>query len=218
MKLNAARRGTRFLLASPQRLHAAVLSGFPNDQGLGQPRVLWRLDQSSRHDLRLFIVSPSEPDLTHLVEQAGWPTQATWGTHSYDGFLSRLGVGQQWAFRLRANPMHRGRDKEGHSKTFAHVTVAQQEKWFLDRTERLGVHTKGGSVEPSIRVTNRETRTFERKSAPSGHGRTVTIATAQFDGLLTVTDPELLRAALTQGIGRAKAYGCGLLTLAAPEK
>jgi CRISPR system Cascade subunit CasE len=37
---------------------------------------------------------------------------------------------------------------------------------------------------------------------------------ATYDGILTVTDPALLRRALCHGVGRAKAYGCGLLTLA----
>lgn len=36
---------------------------------------------------------------------------------------------------------------------------------------------------------------------------------AQFDGALQIEDPERLRTALTAGMGRAKAYGCGLMTL-----
>lgn len=38
--------------------------------------------------------------------------------------------------------------------------------------------------------------------------------TVTFDGRLEVTDPAALRRTLTQGIGKAKAYGCGLITLA----
>ena len=34
-----------------------------------------------------------------------------------------------------------------------------------------------------------------------------------YEGMLTVTDAELFRQALTQGIGREKAYGMGLLTI-----
>jgi CRISPR system Cascade subunit CasE len=41
----------------------------------------------------------------------------------------------------------------------------------------------------------------------------VEINTAVFEGRLKVTDSELFNHALTQGIGRAKAYGCGLLTV-----
>ena len=40
------------------------------------------------------------------------------------------------------------------------------------------------------------------------------IAKARFTGTLRVTDAAKLRTALTQGIGRARGYGCGLLTLA----
>jgi CRISPR system Cascade subunit CasE len=37
---------------------------------------------------------------------------------------------------------------------------------------------------------------------------------AVFEGVLQISDESLFKAALTNGIGRAKAYGCGLLTLA----
>ncbi|BFO16736.1 hypothetical protein SHKM778_31240 [Streptomyces sp. KM77-8] len=40
----------------------------------------------------------------------------------------------------------------------------------------------------------------------------------RFDGTATVTEPDLLRAAVQSGIGRGKAYGCGLLSIApAPD-
>ena len=38
-----------------------------------------------------------------------------------------------------------------------------------------------------------------------------------YEGLLTVTDAELFRQTLTQGIGREKAYGMGMLTVTAPR-
>ena len=46
------------------------------------------------------------------------------------------------------------------------------------------------------------------------NGRIVTIRAVVFEGILKVTDAELFRSALASGIGPAKAYGCGLLTLA----
>ena len=44
----------------------------------------------------------------------------------------------------------------------------------------------------------------------------VTLGVATFEGVLEVTDPEALRRVLIYGIGRGKAYGCGLMTLARP--
>ena len=35
-----------------------------------------------------------------------------------------------------------------------------------------------------------------------------------YEGSLTVTDADLFRKALTEGIGREKAFGMGLLTIA----
>jgi CRISPR system Cascade subunit CasE len=42
----------------------------------------------------------------------------------------------------------------------------------------------------------------------------VNLAVATFDGLLEVADADLLRRTLVSGLGPAKAYGCGLMTLA----
>lgn len=211
-EINTARRGARFLLASPQRMHAAVHAGFPtlNVVDEQQGRLLWRLDRHEPATL-LYIVSPQRPDLTHLSEQAGWPSLPHWETRPYQPLLDRLAAGQRWAFRLTANPVSSRRKNEDskHSQRFGHVTVAQQTRWLLDRTERLGfVVPKCTHDEPDVAVRRRETLRFDRE------GRTVTLATAVFEGHLDVTDPSTLRDVLVRGIGAGKGYGCGLLTLA----
>jgi CRISPR system Cascade subunit CasE len=38
-----------------------------------------------------------------------------------------------------------------------------------------------------------------------------------FDGIAVIKDAELVRAAVQTGIGRGKAYGCGLLSIAPME-
>lgn len=210
-ELNPVRRGARHLLASPHRLHAAVLAGFPTDQREPTPqgRILWRLDQRSRQTL-LYLASPHQPDLTHLTEQAGWPATQRWDTRPYTPLLDRLNTGQHWAFRLSANPVHNGPSTPGErGKRHGHVTITQQTRWLLDRAHHNGFtipETTG--KEPDVAVHARHTWRFPRD------GRTVTLATAVFEGRLETTDPDALRHALTHGIGPAKGYGCGLLTLA----
>lgn len=214
-RFNKARRDSRRLLGSPQVMHAAVMSGFATDADHtrdGQ-RTLWRLDTTDNQPV-LYIVSPGRPDLTHLVEQAGWPTSdEKWLTRPYDGFLSSLSTGQQWAFRLTANPVHDGRPKDPTADTrrYGHVTVAQQTKWLIDRAERNGFEVvQGSNDELNLILHNQTTQSFGRR----GGDRPVVIRTATFDGVLAVRDPDALRRALTAGIGHAKAYGCGLMTLA----
>lgn len=213
MPLNPERRGTRRLLASPQSMHAAVLAGFPPSGEAPEPgaRVLWRVDRDAAHEVFLYVSSPERPDLTHLVEQAGWPTSSSWQTRDYAPLLERLAVGQQWAFRLAANPVRRVRDAKHPDRgaVRAHVTAAQQAEWLVSRGVNAGfgvVTASDGSA--AVTVAERDVRSFARQAA------TVTMATARFDGILQVTDEHLLRTTLVTGLGRAKAYGCGLLTLA----
>ncbi|SDC64246.1 type I-E CRISPR-associated protein Cas6/Cse3/CasE [Actinokineospora iranica] len=213
-EVNMARRGARELLASPQRMHAAVLAGFPAHQrtGTDQGRLLWRVDQRE-HQTLLYLVSPHRPDLTHLVESAGWPATQGWETRDYTCLLDSLEVGAVWAFRLTSNPVTSRPKTAGAPRTqrFGHVTVAQQTAWLLNRAERNGFTVPVGvHKEPDVAVHGRRTWRFTRQ------GSTVTLATAVFEGRLEVTDPQALRAALTHGIGPAKGYGCGLLTLAKP--
>lgn len=202
--LNARRAGARKLILSPQAMHAAVLSGFP--PGAEGQRPLWRLDSDDPLRPALYVVSERQPDLTHIEEQAGWPTQPTMQSVGYSNLLGSLEENQKWGFRLTANPTHRVKEGEKF-KVYAHVTVRQQSDWLLDRAEDLGVDF-GNPESPDFLVSDRQSKRFRR-----GDG-TVTIGTATFNGVLTVADPDRLRTALTQGIGRAKAYGCGLMTLA----
>ncbi|MGH3757663.1 type I-E CRISPR-associated protein Cas6/Cse3/CasE [Actinophytocola sp.] len=211
-EINTARRGARDLLASPHRLHAAILAAFPaaHREPSARGRILWRVDQRS-HQTLLYVVSAHQPDLTHLVETAGWPATHTWDTCPYNRLLDQLNPGDQWAFRLTANPVHSRRktDTATRSQRFGHITVAQQTSWLLDRAGRNGFTIpEAHGKEPDVAIQARRVWKFTRQ------GRTVTLATAVFEGRLEVTDPTALRHALTHGIGPAKGYGCGLLTLA----
>lgn len=194
------------MLGSPQAMHAAVLSGFP--PGTDEPRPLWRVDADDALRPTLYIVSRTRPDLTHVDEQAGWPSRPSAQSRSYSDLLASLEIGQTWAFRVTVNPTHRA-TINGVKKIVGHVTVDQQTSWLAARAAGIGV-SLGTEDEPSFQLTRRERRTFRRGES------SVTLSTATFGGLLTVTDALLLRTALTEGIGRAKAYGCGLLTLARP--
>jgi CRISPR system Cascade subunit CasE len=212
-RINSARRGARKLLSSPQAMHAAVRSGFADAADYERPgtRTLWRLDTPAPATVHLYVASPGRPDLTHLVEQAGWPTTDTWETRPYDPLLATLRPGQRWAFRLTANPVHSGRKTPDAKETqrFGHLRAEEQEQWLLKRAMRCGftVATQHDG-QPNLRLQHRQTLNFKRGA------QSVTLTTATYDGVLDVIDAESLRAALTSGIGHAKAYGCGLLTLA----
>lgn len=222
-RFNTARRDAGRLLNSPQRLHGAVAMAFPElpAHSGGKPRVLWRLDQDTPARTHLYIVSPDRPDLTHLVEQAGWPTATGgWDTYDYQPLLSRLKAKDQLAFRLTANPVHTIRRKDGEpTKITAHVSARHQLNWLLKHQADAGFallekHPDTPAINEldryEVLIRNRRQVRFRK----GGHREEVTLSTVTFDGRLEIIDADAFRRTLTHGLGRAKAYGCGLMTLA----
>lgn len=214
--IDLRRRSAQSYLRSPQRLHAAVCKAATPRQPGGEGRVLWRLDGVSAPTADrppvLWIASPEPPDLDDLAAEAGVAVGGVvYATKSYVPLLDRLSAGQRFGFRLAANAVRSRKTEEGaeRSKRFGHVTAAQQLAWLLDRADRHGfavVPTASG--EPDAAVVGRRVLRFNRD------GRRVTVAVAEFAGRLDVTDAATLRRTLVNGIGHARAYGCGLLTVA----
>lgn len=212
--INPQRRQARKLLTNPQAMHAAVRATFPPDIEQEDARVLWRVDHRG-HEHVLYVVGPERPDATGLVEQAGWATRPA-QTAEYTRFLAALKKGQRWHFELVANPvMSKAGERGTRGKVVPHVTPEQQLDWLIKKSVNAGFSVAGSGEDgeglPTARVVERANLRFRRRD------RTVTVRTARFDGVLEVTDADALRSTLVHGLGKAKAYGCGLLTLAQPH-
>lgn len=202
IELNQQRRETLKALASPHIIHAAVKAGFPTSE-LAEERILWRLDKL-KHALYLLVLSPRKPDFTSMVEQFGWPAaDQSWESKNYDMLLERVAAGQRWHFRLCANPTKSIQEK-GQRGKICGLSFAEQQAWLMTRMDKNGFML----AMDDFAVVQRAQQKFSRAQ------KTVTLSTATFEGILTVSDAMLFQKALIGGIGRAKAYGCGLLTVA----
>lgn len=211
--LDPQRRGARRLLASPQRIHAVVAKA--TNAIAPSARPLWRLDTTSG-GLQLFVVSESEPDFTDMLRQIEVPVEDGWQTTNYGPFLEGIEHGQRWRFRLAANPVRSVRDVTNlgslpRGKRVPVIGSANLQEWLVTRAPKFGARVTADSFIVGARRGD-DFRKYDSDGA--GKVRRVSITAVQFDGTLEVTDPNALRSALTTGIGSAKAYGCGLLTLA----
>ena len=212
------RRLARKYLGSPQVMHAVVMGTTGGHEGNGPGRVLWRVDRDVT--TALYILSPLEPDCSQLVTEAG-AAGAQARTLDYSPFLASLDTGQLWAFRLAANPSYSASKGPGvRGQRYGHVTVEQQRQWLIERTPRLGFelmpvdHADGGGTDEAVLVAHRERPVFNRRRPGGGGYDRVTINRTVYEGVMRVTDPESLCRSLVTGIGKSKAYGCGLMTLA----
>lgn len=231
--LNPLRRGTQEMLRSPQVMHAAVLGGIP-----AQPvteRVLWRLEPDGSHRAAVLVLSVSRPSWEHLIEQGGWPSadEPQSKVRTYQPLLDQISLGREFRFRLRANPVmatrtltkpsaaqrcHLGRTDTRRGVRVPHRTAAHQLAWFTGRVDKWGfeIPTTADGF-PDVLLAGRERVQFTKRATNGGTGHRVTVQTATFEGRLRVADPELARASLLNGVGAARAYGCGLITLAPPS-
>lgn len=213
------RKGLQFV-GSPYRVHAAVEAAFSSEakRADDRGRILWRLDEANgRTDcVWLYMLSPEIPDCRHIISQAGVPEGEEPETKCYDKVLDAVTLGSRWQFRLKANPVRKVlKDKGTRSNTNllgsiqGHVTERQQRMWLLDRAAGNGfaiVPSSSGSE--ALSVSHRQKERFARGGAE------VTITTVQYDGVLEVVDTEAFRHLLGFGMGRAKGFGCGLMTIA----
>lgn len=225
--LNPYRKGAQRLIQNPQWMHAAVERLLPTERS---GRILWRLE-TGRRKADLLVLTPDFPCFEPLVEEAGWPgNESVQGSvASLDPLMGRILVGKEFHFRLKANTagssrsLQRATDQQnetlgkGKSVRVGHRTVGHQLDWFLRRTKGAdlpwGFEVKLDPGYPEVSIVERDRLVFRK----SGGVQPVTLDTATFEGVLRVTDADLFADKLLNGIGRAKAYGCGLLTVAPPK-
>ncbi|GAA3757383.1 type I-E CRISPR-associated protein Cas6/Cse3/CasE [Salinactinospora qingdaonensis] len=185
-------------LLDGDQLHRELMHLVPD--GLGeQPRrasgLLYRAE-ITRTGLRILAQTCIPPQLEKLSHDFVHSAQQRCIT----GFLATLHAGMRVRYRIAANPTKRhGNTAEPHKRgKLAHLHGEQAELWWLRKATNVGLHPLQlhAAQLSDIRGT-RDTR----------HGVT------QFDGTAMVTDPQQLHTALIEGIGRAKTYGCGMLSL-----
>ena len=203
VKIDKRRKSCYKFLSSAQVMHATIESCFDKEDN---SRKLWRLDHL-RDQYYILIVSENEPNLRVISEQYGFEKQEkNEEIKDYKKVLEILQNGQTWRFRLRANPVRSVKKFEGETmergKVLSHVTVEYQKKWLSDRNKKLGFEIK------EFDIIQRDIKKFKRQ------GNTVTIGMVTYEGILEISDIEIFKESLVKGIGKAKAYGCGLLTLA----
>ncbi len=202
--LNEKRRETMRALASPQVLHGAVEGSLSGTK----ERKLWRVDRLNDKCF-LLVLSSSIPDLSQMVERYGYEGYPG-VTKDYDLLLNKVDCNQKWQFRLCANPVHSSSiDKENSTKRgkiFAHVTENQQMEWLIKRSQSCGFSLQN----EDFKVVQSQWKKFFKGG---GRKQEVSIKVATFEGSLIITDREAFLSTLTVGIGRAKAYGCGLMTI-----
>lgn len=198
-------------LADCQRMHRTIMNAFPavaSGPARAQLGALYRVDRGVRPGtVTVYVQSLTEPDWTKLPPGYLSVADDSAACRPVDDVYDAISAGDDLAFRLRANVTRKidtksaadGARRNGRRVELRHEP--DQLAW-LDRHAAQGGFAIVEATTRSGRVTGVH---------PEG---TLAFGSVYFLGILRVTDSRLFRQTLADGIGPAKAYGFGLLSVA----
>lgn len=216
-------------LSDCHALHQRFMQAFPtakSDSARAEFGLLYRIELAGRQRSTPALLLQSETRGNWNVLPTGYlvddlsdinPAVKEIGAR-YD----RIESGDQFQFRLRANPTRRVL----RPRTSDHdAMIGKRVQLFTDEERREWMKRKGeqgGFVVDLEALQIGKGDVFgPRQYGNRGSGEKrerLTFEAAVFEGMLQVTDAELFRATLRAGIGSGKAYGFGLLSIAPPSR
>ncbi len=225
--LNPSSRNVRRDLSNCQDLHRTLLKAFPSSLAGPSPvraehGILHRLEIAGGAPIVL-VQSQEHPDWScldqgYLLPVAGQENPAC---KPLDETYSTIRDGLSLRFRLTANPTRKVETKTRPDGTKSNGrreplrTEQEQLDWLRRKADASGfeiLSVKSHSAVPDVQAD--EQRAWTVRKGRKGDGRSMTFHAVQFEGRLKVKDRMQFIEALKQGIGGAKAYGFGLLSIA----
>ncbi|WP_042281862.1 type I-E CRISPR-associated protein Cas6/Cse3/CasE [Nocardiopsis alba] len=212
-------RSARAAFANAGELHRMLIglaSSQLGEETMPSPRrhagLLFRVDEGHTGPA-LLVQSHERLDLTR-VDGIGEAAE-----RDLSPFLDGLEKGREVRYRLAAAPSKRLGKSEKNAERLGDrarpgvraytrpLYGEDAERWWLDRAEGHGLESRqvlstglGPALDPG-------------KSGRRG----VRLQVTRFDGYAVITDPDAVRRAVVEGVGRGKSFGCGLLSLASAE-
>ncbi|MAT97777.1 MAG: type I-E CRISPR-associated protein Cas6/Cse3/CasE [Anaerolineaceae bacterium] len=205
--LNPRSRQVQRETADPYNLHKTIMQAF--DPKRDQAGVLHRIEVDGRTGAILLLVqSTAKPDWSTLAEKDYLLPADPFSNlenPAVKQFSLPLQAGQTLRFRLVANPtVKKKREGKKNSNRVPLVREERQLTWLQGKGEQHGFQPL--QIATSAQA---EHKSWRKKGQPP-----LTLYTVQFDGRLQITDANKFTTAVQTGIGPAKAFGCGLLSLA----
>lgn len=193
--------------------HQLVADLFPDDDSRG---YLYRVTGRAPGERRVLVLSGEEPD---AGPERPWGSTRRLESKSYDPDLDS-GLELDYELRLNATRVHTRTDDDGNK------TKTRRDVWDVVFDEEPETEQSPHDVyrayvarklEGAARID--DARVIDRswvKAKKGGNRRPIQFVATNLIGTLQVRDPEALLETIAHGIGRAKAFGCGLLCLSRP--
>lgn len=186
-------------LTDPYSLHRVVYSLFPDqrsdaDKQASETSGIQFADLGGDARGRKIILLSNRPPSAHVNGAYGEVNSRPLPA----GFLDH----RLYRFRIVINPTRRDNTSKKLLPVKGREAIAD---WFIARAEA----SWGFVADPAaLQVERVEVLRFKEKNQ-----REVTLAQAHITGVLRVADADTFRQSVARGIGRGRAFGCGLLQI-----
>ncbi|MFE0463866.1 type I-E CRISPR-associated protein Cas6/Cse3/CasE [Kitasatospora sp. NPDC058965] len=202
IRLNTASREVQRDLRDATQLHRTLMRLVPDDLG-ATPRhdtgLLYRVEQNAR-DTTILVQATCQLAPERLSNSYGQVD-----IKDLEPMLRAMRANLAVRYRIVLNPVKRERlplDKKNQRGKVIPLSGAEADQWWARRATEAGLHLRTLQATPL-------NSPMPRREAPR-----IRHSLIRYDGTATVTDPKMLTLSLLAGIGRAKSYGAGLLSLA----
>lgn len=196
--LNSSRLAIQWA-ANPYRIHQRLKIACEGD-----PRLLFRVEETDPI-VKILVQSHHEPDWQLAFSRFPVLLKEV----EYRHFEPRLSAGGRYRFRLLANPTVKKTVKESDQDRKTRLGLLKEPEqlaWLQRKLSDCGAKLNEYLIIPrGLQYSHKN---------PSKDSARQTHLAVLYEGILEVLEPEKLLKALETGIGPAKGYGFGLLSLA----
>jgi CRISPR system Cascade subunit CasE len=199
LTLNTSRMAVLWI-SNPYRVHQRLRMAGGQD-----PHLLFRIEENPPGSQQILVQSQQEPDWDQAFQD--FPVLSC--RPEFKRFVPILKAGNSYRFRLLANPTtKRTIAAEGEPKKvrLGLLNEDAQQNWLERKMGAAGCKVLTSRIVP-------QGFQHSRKNPAKDENRQTHLAVL-FEGILQVEDATLLHNALETGIGSAKGFGFGLLSLA----
>lgn len=210
--LNPKCNQVRSELAQPYEMHRTIMTAYPYKRNNNEPfGVLFRIDENRKNGKIILLVQTQEkPYWEYIIAHNEKYLLEEPEIKEIDEIFSKISNGNIFRFRLCANPSKKIKDKKGQeaerSLRIGLYKESEQEHWI--RTQKAkdnGFKILNLTIIPQ---GYKESKKFKNNNPIIKHFSVL------YEGVLQVTDKNNFVKGLKNGIGSAKAFGFGLLSIA----
>ncbi|MBN2763277.1 MAG: type I-E CRISPR-associated protein Cas6/Cse3/CasE, partial [Bacteroidales bacterium] len=200
LELNLRSKDVRRDLADCYQMHRTLYKLVPDKMDNATDRVIYRIEDYNispqyreKKTISVLIVSELAPDLNKLPDNYVVSCQQL----DYKSKIQHLNNGDKLKFLLRANPT-----KKVDKKRISIIKYDDRVKWLIHKAENHG-----------FKVIDVNVSGEGAKSSPSKQSHQLTFNSVVYNGILEIVEIVQFKQTLFNGIGSAKAFGFGLITI-----